>query len=70
MVAARAGHRHHTGAMNLSYRQRLAVMVVLLAVFMAGLAISNTVNQYLGIGICSVAFVLTALVVLGLNRAR
>jgi hypothetical protein len=45
-------------------------MVVLLAVFMAGLAISNTINQYLGIGICSVAFVLTALVVLGLNRAR
>ena len=54
--------------MNLSYRQRLLVMIVLLAVFMAGLAISNTVNQYLGIGICSVAFVLTALVVLGLNR--
>ena len=66
----RALHRHHTGAMNLSYRQRIAVMVVLLAVFMAGIAISNTINQYLGIGICSVAFVLTALVVLGLNRAR
>jgi hypothetical protein len=56
--------------MNLSYRQRLLVMVVLLAVFMAGLAISNTVNQVLGIGICAVAFVVTALVVLGLNRAR
>jgi hypothetical protein len=37
---------------------------------MVGLAISNTVNQLLGIGICAVAFVLTALVVLGLNRAR
>jgi hypothetical protein len=56
--------------MNLSYRQRIAVMVVLLAVFIVGLAISNTVNQLLGIGICAVAFVLTALVVLGLNRAR
>jgi K+-transporting ATPase A subunit len=54
--------------MNLSYRQRVIVMFVLLAVFMAGIAISNTVNQYLGIGICAVAFVLTALVVLGLNR--
>lgn len=70
MVAARAGRRHHTGAMKLSYRQRVLVMIVLLAVFMAGMAISNTVNQLLGIGICAVAFVLTALVVLGLNRAR
>ena len=56
--------------MNLSYRQRVLVMVVLLAVFMAGLAISNTVNQVLGIGICAGGVVLTALVVLGLNRAR
>lgn len=56
--------------MNLSYRQRVLVMFVLLALFMAGIAISNTVNQYLGIGISAVAFVLTALVVLGLNRAR
>lgn len=70
MVIARAGHRHHTGGMNLSYRQRLLVMAVLLVVFMAGLAISNTVDQVLGIGICAVAFVVTALVVLGLNRAR
>lgn len=56
--------------MKLSYRQRVLVMIVLLAVFMAGMAISNTVDELLGIGICAVAFVLTALVVLGLNRAR
>ena len=56
--------------MNLSYRQRVLVMAVLLAVFMVGLALSNTVSQVLGIAICAVAFVLTALVVLGLNRAR
>ena len=45
-----------------------STVVVTALVFMAGIAISNTVNQYLGIGICAVAFVLTALVVLGLNR--
>jgi hypothetical protein len=56
--------------MNLSYRQRVLVMLVLLAVFMAGIAVSNTVSQLLGIGICAVAFVLAALVVLWLNRAR
>ena len=56
--------------MNLSYRQRVLTMIVLLAVFMVGIAISNTVNQFLGIGICAVAVVLAALVVLGLNRSR
>ena len=56
--------------MRLSYRQRIVVMLVLLAVFMAGIAISNTVDELLGIVICAVAFGLSALVVLRLNRAR
>ena len=56
--------------MRLSYRQRVLVMLLLLAVFMAGIAVSNTVNELLGVGICAVAFVLAALVVLRLDRAR
>ncbi|MGI9117654.1 MAG: hypothetical protein ACR2JV_08485 [Gaiellales bacterium] len=56
--------------MRLSHRQRVLVMVALLVVFMAGLAISNTVDQALGIGICAAAFIASALVVLGLNRGR
>ncbi len=56
--------------MQLSYRQRLLAMLVLLTVFLAGIAISNTVNELLGIVICAVAFGLSALIVVRLNRPR
>lgn len=56
--------------MHLSHRQRVLIMLVLLAVFMAGIAVSNTVNQVLGIAICAVAFAGAALVAFGVNRGR
>lgn len=53
-----------------SQRQRMLVMLVLLAVFMAGLAVSNTVSELLGIAICFAVLALSALYVLRLNRRR
>lgn len=53
-----------------SQRQRVVVMLVLLAVFMAGLAVSNTVSELLGIAICFGVLVLCALYVARLNRRR
>ncbi|MEI6626416.1 MAG: hypothetical protein WCO40_08740 [Thermoleophilia bacterium] len=56
--------------MQLTYRKRVLLMLALLVLFMAGLAISNTVNEVLGLAICAVAVGLTALIVFGLNRGR
>lgn len=53
-----------------SQRQRVLVMAVLLAVFMAGLAVSNAVSEPLGLAICFAVLVLSALYVLRLNRRR
>lgn len=43
-------------------------MLALLVVFMAGIAISNTANQILGLAICALALLLAAFVVFRLNR--
>ncbi len=56
--------------MNLSHRQRVLIMLALLLLFMAGLAVTNAVNQVLGIAICAVAFALAALVAFTVNRRR
>ncbi len=62
--------RHDGVQMKLSYRKRVLLMLALLVLFMAGLAISNTVNEVLGLAVCAVAVGLTALIVFGLNRGR
>lgn len=54
--------------MSLSYRKRVLLMLVLLMVFLAGIAISNTMSQVLGLAICALAFALAAFVVFRLNR--
>jgi len=46
-----------------TYRQRVLVMLVLLAVFMTGIAIENTTNQILGLAISGIAVVLSGVVV-------
>ena len=56
--------------MRLTYRKRVLLMLALLVLFMAGLAISNTINEVLGLAICAVAVGLAALIVFGLNRGR
>ena len=61
----------HDGVqMRLTYRKRVLLMLALLVLFMAGLAISNTVNEVLGLAVCAVAVGLTGLIVFGLNRGR
>ena len=45
-----------------TYRQRIVVMAILLAVFMAGLAIENTTNQILGLLVSGIAVVLSGVV--------
>lgn len=61
---------HDGQEMRLSYRKRVLLMLALLVLFMAGLAISNTVNEVLGLAVCAVAVGLTGLIVFGLNRGR
>ena len=61
---------HDGEEMQLTYRKRVLLMLALLVLFMAGLAISNTVNEVLGLAVCAVAVGLTALIVFGLNRGR
>ena len=56
--------------MRLTYRKRVLLMLALLVLFMAGLAISNTINEVLGLAVCAVAVGLTGLIVFGLNRGR
>ncbi len=51
-----------------SYRQRVLIMVVLLALFMTGIAIENTTSSLLGLAISGTALVLSAVVVFS-NRA-
>ncbi len=46
-----------------TYRQRVLIMLVLLAVFMTGIAIENTTNQILGLAISGIAVVLSGVVV-------
>ncbi len=48
---------------RLTYRQRVLIMLVLLAVFMTGIAIENTTNQILGLAISGIAVVLSGVVV-------
>jgi outer membrane receptor for Fe3+-dicitrate len=62
--------RHDGVEMKLSYRKRVLLMLALLVLFMAGLAISNTVNEVLGLAVCAVAVGLTGVIVFGLNRGR
>ena len=61
---------HDGEQMRLTYRKRVLLMLALLVLFMAGLAISNAVNEVLGLAVCAVAVGLTALIVFGLNRGR
>jgi hypothetical protein len=56
--------------MNLSYRSRLLLMLLLLGLFLVGLAIENTTSEALGIAICAVAFVLSAVVVFRIRTGR
>jgi hypothetical protein len=51
-----------------SYRQRVLIMLVLLAIFMTGIAIENTTNSIVGLAISGSALVLSAVVVFS-NRA-
>lgn len=66
------GSRHDSGTAmrfpHLSYRQRVLLMLALLIVFMAGIALSNTVSEPLGIAVCAVAFIISAAVVFGDRR--
>lgn len=55
---------------HLSHRQRVLLMLVLLAVFMAGIALSNTVSEPLGLAVCGLAFLISAAVVFGDRRGR
>ena len=56
--------------MQLSYRKRVLLMLVLLITFMAGIAVSNTISQVLGLAICALSFALAAFIVFRLNRVR
>lgn len=53
---------------RLSYRQRVLIMLVLLALFMAGIAVQNTVSEPLGLVVSALALVLSAVVVFGDRR--
>ena len=74
--AARASHTNphslgHDGEqMRLTYRKRVLMMLVLLITFMAGIAVSNTISQVLGLAICALSFALAAFIVFRLNRVR